>query len=345
MVHRIFGIIIVIILSNSFATQKDIRLIIEEHLLESKKMLETEIVKLNREPTVELIQLLTLDSIDFIPSKKTSEAWLARAAASSILGNRKDKSAIISLENIFNFPLSPFLGNTCFMAKTEAAKAIVKIEMDTNSVDTLIAKALIKKLRLYFCAEKSEKIAIKINFRGKGTFSILAELGEKNNGVRHLFLTGLNDTNECFKINMIKLLSISRDKRALEPLLQILKNKNNSVNVRREVCWALIEFEDPKVLKALHGIAKDKTEDKDIVVYSIRAIGRIGNEESANVLIELENSADKKMNCTVLESACKIGGKKLTPLIIKALNSKDENLSFEAEKALRKNGMSPLMIF
>ncbi len=125
-----------------------------------------------------------------------------------------------------------------------------------------------------------------------------------------------------------------RDKRCVEPLLNILK-LDNTAEMRFAVATALASIGHLEAYTdELIGIFRSE-KSSQARLGLIRALGTTRNEKSIKPLLENIQS-EKGNNFTAIAAIQNIGGPKAKEALISLLNHEDEGIRFDASKALLK---------
>jgi HEAT repeat protein len=140
--------------------------------------------------------------------------------------------------------------------------------------------------------------------------------GEPQDPVQAL-LAQSQDSNPSAKLDAIHRLAQLREKRAVEPFINLLA-KDPNPDIRRAAAYGLGQLGDPRAIPPL--IASLKDENPDVCVNSIFAVARIGGPDRTSALI----GALAHNNLHVCRAAAVglvlLGDKSAVPPLIKSLD-------------------------
>ncbi|MFC1632254.1 HEAT repeat domain-containing protein [Candidatus Omnitrophota bacterium] len=74
-------------------------------------------------------------------------------------------------------------------------------------------------------------------------------------------IISLQDDNEQVRENAVYALRALKHPQAIEPLIAVLKDKHETVDVRCAAAYALKDFNDPRAVKTLDEVKNDENED------------------------------------------------------------------------------------
>ncbi|UCD54652.1 MAG: HEAT repeat domain-containing protein, partial [Candidatus Omnitrophota bacterium] len=133
-----------------------------------------------------------------------------------------------------------------------------------------------------------------------------------------------------FGQRVINTLGAIGDVRAVEPLIEFLKDEN--VARRHEAASALGKIGDVRAVKPLIEALKDKY--SDVRRYSAEALGKIGDVRAVEPLIEALKDKDKYVRRYSAEALGKIGDVRAIEPLIEALQDEDEDVCTYSAEAL-----------
>jgi len=295
-------------------------------ILQEKQKVEEGISKFKSESLKKLMDIV----------ENENEAWTTREAAAIVLGEKGKTIAIPSLEKLFKSrPKSLIMGDyRPGSARGAAAKAIVRIEMKKGLSNSEKTKFLLDNIK-----NKNSDNSRILNSRAIGAYELLKDLYKEDKSIVPLIIESLYDKRPYVRERIARFFQQCPDKQAVEPLIKILKEKDNDMYTKAAIVWALSETDDDRAVSAIEDRIKDLSEDKNIRISATRALGRLGKESASDTLLKFQNCGDKEIEDVVLESSSKIGGKRLLPLLKKSLNSKDTSIILDAKKSLEKLGI------
>ncbi len=140
--------------------------------------------------------------------------------------------------------------------------------------------------------------------------------GEPQDPVTAL-LAQLQDPNPVARLDAIHRLVHLRERRAVEPLIELL-SKDANAEVRRAAAFALGQLKDPRAIQPL--IASLKDENPDVCVNSIFAVARIGGPERLNALIGALAHKDLHVCRAAAVGLVLLGDRSAVPPLIKSLD-------------------------
>ena len=158
-------------------------------------------------------------------------------------------------------------------------------------------------------------------------------------------LTGLPRNDEDVRIEAANHLGYSGDERAIEPLIEALKNNSFYKSVRSEAADALgilsNELGDKRAVVPLIEALKDDdrryTRCGSVRSSAASSLGKIGDERAVEPLIEALKDDDEYVAIFAADSLGKIGDERAVEPLIKALTD-DKKLRSSAARALGEIG-------
>lgn len=105
------------------------------------------------------------------------------------------------------------------------------------------------------------------------------------------FIKALKDKNYWTRIKAVNILSKIGDTRAIEPLINVLNDKNENWEVRKRAIKALGELGGEEAIKVLTSALSD--EDWCVRMEAVRALGRIGDKKVLGPLIDFYVDMDR----------------------------------------------------
>jgi hypothetical protein len=115
----------------------------------------------------------------------------------------------------------------------------------------------------------------------------------------------LNDENWKVRSDTAKALGVIGDARAVEPLIQALKDIDGNVVFRESIANALGEIGDARAVEHFIQALKDK--DEDVRSDAARLLGKIGDARALEPLIQARKDGHEVVRDSVAESLEKMG--------------------------------------
>ncbi|MEW6620777.1 MAG: HEAT repeat domain-containing protein [bacterium] len=134
-------------------------------------------------------------------------------------------------------------------------------------------------------------------------------------------IEALKDENEQVRRDTARALANIGDKRVVEPLIESFR-REESWGCKRIIAWQLAKLDDKRVIEPLEEALSDPKNEKikgDLAL----ALGNIGDKKTVDLLIEVLDDAIKDKDEMVTYGCsfalCKIGDEKAIPYVEKAL--------------------------
>ena len=100
-------------------------------------------------------------------------------------------------------------------------------------------------------------------------------------------IEALNDKDMMVKYNVIQSLIRIGDNQAVEPLINLIKDKDEESIIRKNAAQALGELGDNQAVEPLINLIKDKDYESKIRNYAVKALGKHGDNQAVEPLIKL----------------------------------------------------------
>ncbi|MBC7330726.1 HEAT repeat domain-containing protein [bacterium] len=145
----------------------------------------------------------------------------------------------------------------------------------------------------------------------KSTYNALAEFAPS---AAELLISALKSEDQMVRMDVVILLGIAKDKKAVEHLIPLLKDKDASI--RSSAAFSLGEIGDERAIPPLMEALNDPS--ADVRIAAIRSLGALKASESVDILIEIaKNEGERKdVRRRAIESLGEIGGKKATDFLV-----------------------------
>jgi|GEM_PF-4493366 len=153
------------------------------------------------------------------------------------------------------------------------------------------------------------------------------------------FIRVMERTTEtrAIRLSAIEGLSIMRDARAVQPMLKILKDTNEEVTFRNQVCLFLRDFSRESIVEVAPEILQN--EDDPLCPNIILYLGNIGSEKAKDLLFELLQSKKDDWVYFVAVALGETGSQKAKEELIQLYSTaRTESLKFALAVALGKLG-------
>lgn len=160
---------------------------------------------------------------------------------------------------------------------------------------------------------------------------ILAEAGEK---VVDPLLHLLNEPNTRKRIGAAMALSYVGNFKAIQPLLQLLLNKQEDSELRSWAAYALGQYNTKEVIESLTATLMDKSEATIVREKAVRALSLVKNEEVSSLLINTLSDEAEDVRAAATRSLSRIRSEQAQSLLIAALKDASANIREEAVLAL-----------
>ena len=121
--------------------------------------------------------------------------------------------------------------------------------------------------------------------------------------------------------NIIRALGYLKSQKAVEPLIRVLKDRQNPSHVRCSAALVLGNMADKKISDSLLKLLKDN--DKSVRSSVAEALGKLGEKRAVEPLIKSLNRALPEFKEKILEALCRI---RYLPPLIKALEDKRDSI-------------------
>lgn len=147
-------------------------------------------------------------------------------------------------------------------------------------------------------------------------------------------LTALQDSNpfiiNCASLGLIE----ARDKEAVAPLSELVRNKENSKGLRWLAIWILGEIGYPKAAPVLLEALQET--DTELKSSAIEAIGKLKVKEAVEPLTKMLKEQDAEVQRLIIEVLGNIGDEKAIDVLANYLKSQDETFRWKSIQALSK---------
>jgi HEAT repeat protein len=137
-----------------------------------------------------------------------------------------------------------------------------------------------------------------------------------------LFLELLEDNQKEYKIESIKALTATGNKKYSKPLMQLYETDDEST-VKLQVLLDIGKLEDPETAEFLKELASDKYLERTYRQYAINSLGYLKDEKSFDDLVAAYKEEDPLIRIYALSAITKYDKKETDVIIFEAI--KDEN--------------------
>ncbi|MBI4650010.1 HEAT repeat domain-containing protein [Candidatus Desantisbacteria bacterium] len=161
----------------------------------------------------------------------------------------------------------------------------------------------------------------------------LGEIRDKR-AVNPLIKLIKNDSTDI-KIASIQALGEIGDTQAVEPLIDVFKNDlNKYVLMTVRAALSKLKKNDEPVLNYFTPFTQNK--DKDLRVYAARSLGNAGDKDAADILINMLKDKEISVRDSAAEALGKIGDKRAVEPLITLLKNDTTNIILTSIQALEK---------
>ena len=180
-------------------------------------------------------------------------------------------------------------------------------------------------------AKAIEPLIQALRDRDKGVrVSAVEALGKIGEPAVEPLIQALRDEQESVRLGAVEALGEIRDARAIDPLIQTLK-EDNSLAVQLSAAQALGKMRDKRAVEPLIHALKD--EKRDVRKSAAWALGEIRDKRAIEALIQALRDKRSEVRKSAADALGKIGEPALEPLI-SALNDRDPNVQEGAAEAI-----------
>jgi HEAT repeat protein len=269
----------------------------------------------SHEAIMEVLTNIGQPALDFLISALKVKNWKVQQSAAEALGKIGDKRAID--------PLIEALEDKNVQRK--AVEALGELRA-SRAVEPLIALLKVQS----------------INDFDNDIVVALTEIGQP--AVDHL-IAGLKDINRNVRGEVTKALGEIKDKRAVDPLIEVAIYDNDSW-VRETAVEALGKLGDSRIADSFIPILMDK--DSNVRKAAVEALGVMGNNNAIDPLIPLLKDEDSQVRKAAAEAFGKIGDSRAEIPLIGVLKDKDSKVRKAGALAIGKRGntlaVDPLIV-
>jgi HEAT repeat protein len=146
-------------------------------------------------------------------------------------------------------------------------------------------------------------------------------------------IEALKDKNEEFRLRVIAALGTIADPKAVDPLIRML-TKEEPYRVQLVAVITLGDIADPKAVDSLIQVLK--TDDINFRTAAAEALGKIGDDRAVEPLIRVLHDQDNFAKRLAAEALGKIGDARAIPYLTKAAKDNDKDVRKVAKEALGK---------
>ena len=143
-----------------------------------------------------------------------------------------------------------------------------------------------------------------------------------------LFLALLGDSQKEYKVEAVKALTASANKKYSQPLMQLYKTDDESA-VKLQILLDIGKLEDPATAEFLREIATDKYLERTYRQYAINSLGYLKDEDSFDDLVTIYKEEDPLIRIYAISAIKKYDKEQANAIIFEAI--KDENWRIRKE--------------
>ncbi|MGB9979800.1 HEAT repeat domain-containing protein [Methanobacterium sp.] len=205
--------------------------------------------------------------------------------------------------------------------------AIGKVKPNIDRMERCMdVEGLISALKFKDCNIRKEAVtALKKIADNRSLFPLIDVLGYKE---WHDYYAVMGSVRET----AAEALGVLRDRRAVEPLIKALNDKDEEV--RWKAAWALGNIRDRRAVEPLIYLLHDKS--WAVRRFAASALGKIGDERAVESLMKALSDEEWHVRKYAADALGKIGDERAVESLMDALHDKDSDVRWKAAVALGK---------
>jgi HEAT repeat protein len=184
-----------------------------------------------------------------------------------------------------------------------AVNTLIAMLEDENNEIQMVAIAVLKELKDPRIVDPLKAVLVKGDPEIR--LEVLNNIGLiEESWVVDALLIGMNDEEKDVRLTAVRELWFRGSSRTIEPLIDIIENKEEDPDIRKEACRSLLTKKGNSAVIPLIKLLAD--ENQDVRVYSIKLLGDIGDRRAVEPLINILNNMSIKYREVTARALCEI---------------------------------------